>query len=94
MEATQISIQRWMNKDKIYKYRYVNYRIYVWLIYMSVWKTNTTQFHLYVEPKKQNKWVNKQKNKIRPTNSENKLMVARREGGGGMCKMCEGEKEI
>ena len=39
-----------------------------------------------------NKWKNKQaKSRVRPINTENKLMVARREGNEGMGKMSEGE---
>ena len=47
-------------------------------------KTNidTVLFHLYVESKKQNKQAKQNINKLIGT--ENKLVVAREEGGGGM----------
>ena len=44
-------------------------------------------------PKKKNQ-LNKQANRNRPTNTKNKLVVARREGVGRMGEIGEGDKEV
>ena len=48
-------------------------------------KTNTVWFHLYVETKKQNK----QQNWNRLTDTENKCMVAKGDGGREMSEIGE-----
>ena len=55
-------------------------------------KSNTEHFHLYVGPKKQTKKYNKtEKNRNRLTDTENKLVAARREECAGMGKIGEGD---
>lgn len=44
--------------------------------------TNTVWYDFYVEPKR---------NKIKDSDTENNLMVARREGSGGLGEKSEGE---
>ena len=54
-------------------------------IILSLRKTNTVWFHLYVESKEQNKWTNIQRNRVTNTETGAKVEVGRvrREKGEG-----------
>ena len=57
---------------------------------ISQTKTNTVWFHSYLDFKKQNKWTNKKRDKNPDLDTEDKLVVARREGDGVMGEVDKG----